>query len=162
MDVEGKIKDIKIEKISEKDISELVDIYLEAYKGLEEYAYTHPKDVESYIRWLMKRDPEGVWKAELNGKAVGFIAVDSNWYSKRENKNVGAIHEVVVLPEYRGMGIGTRLVKEAIEYFKRKGLDLAELWVGDENDGARKLYEKFGFEERDRYNYWVRMTKRIT
>ncbi len=161
MDVKGELKNIKIEKISEEDVSELVNVYIESYKGLEEYAYTHPKDVKSYINWLMKRDPEGVWKAELNGKTVGFIAVDSNWYSKRENGKVGAIHEVVVLPEYRCMGIGTRLVSMALDYFRRKGLSMAELWVGDENEDAIKLYKKMGFKEKDRYNYWVRMTKKI-
>ena len=162
MEVKNKRKDIKIERISERDIPELVNIYMEAYKGLEEYAYTHPKDIRSYIKWLLKRDPEGVWKVELDGKKVGFIAVDSNWYSKRENKNVGAIHEIAVLPEYRYRGIGTKLVQNAIEYFKRKGLDTAELWVGDENEPAKNLYRRMGFVERDRYNYWIRMTKKIT
>ncbi len=162
MGVEDKLGKLEIKKVSEGDIGRLIEIYLESYKGLEEYAYTHPKDVGSYIRWLLKRDSEGVWKAEINGDTVGFIAVDSNWFSKREHNNVGAIHEIVVLPDYRGRGIGSSLVRKALEYFKNKGLKKAELWVGDENEGAKKLYKKLGFKERDRYNYWIRMTREVT
>ncbi|GAB6065851.1 GNAT family N-acetyltransferase [Aquifex pyrophilus] len=153
--------EVKIERVKEEDIPKLVDLYLRAYKGLEEYAYTHPKDVESYMRWLLNRDPEGFLVAKVNGKIVGFVAGDANWYSRREKKRVGAIHEIVVDPEYQGMGIGTRLMEEILNYFKKKGLDTAELWVGDENYRAINFYKRFGFQERGRYNYWIRMTKSL-
>jgi len=72
---------------------------------------------------------------------------------------VGAIHELVILPEYRNKGIGKALVQKAIEYFKSRGLDTAELWVGDKNTQALEFYKSLGFEEKDRFNYWIRMTK---
>ncbi len=153
--------DVKIERIKKEDIPKLVDLYLRAYKGLEEYAYTHPKDVESYMKWLLNRDPEGFLVAKVDGKIVGFVAGDANWFSRREKKKVGAIHEIVVDPEYQGMGIGTRLMEEILKYFKSKGLDTAELWVGDENYRAINFYKKFGFQEKGRYNYWIRMTKKL-
>ncbi len=150
-----------IRRAEEKDIKNLVDLYLLGYKGLEEYSYTHPDDAQAYLNWLFRRDVAGIWLVEENGKVVGFIASDGNWFSKREGKVVGAIHELVVFPEYRNRGIGRALVQKALEYFKSRGLDMAELWVGDENKQAIDFYKNLGFEERDRFNYWVRMTKAL-
>ncbi|WP_333785267.1 GNAT family N-acetyltransferase [Thermocrinis sp.] len=152
---------INIEKAGTEDIEELAKMYLEGYKGLEEYAYTHPEDVLAYLNWLFRRDIAGIFVAVLDGKKVGFIASDGNWFSKREGKVVGAIHELVVLPEYRGLGIGKKLLERAIQYFKERGLDTVELWVGDENAWAIEFYKKQGFVEKDRFNYWIRMTKTI-
>jgi len=152
---------LKIERSKEEELPKLVDLYLRAYKGLEEYAYTHPKDVKSYLKWLWNRDKEGIFLAKVNGKIVGFVAGDANWFSRREGKRVGAIHEIVVDPEYQGHGIGTALMNTVLEYFKSKGLDTAELWVGDENYRAINFYKKFGFQENGRYNYWIRMTKKL-
>ncbi|WP_448583355.1 N-acetyltransferase family protein [Thermocrinis sp.] len=152
---------VSIEKASSEDIEELARIYLEGYKGLEEYAYTHMEDVIAYLNWLFRRDVAGIFVAVADGKKIGFIASDGNWYSKREGKVVGAIHELVVLPEYRGLGVGKKLLDRAIQYFKERGLDTVELWVGDENVSALEFYKKYGFKEKDRFNYWVRMTRSI-
>lgn len=148
----------EIEKAKKTDLDKLAELYLEGYKGLEEYSYTHPEDVKAYMDWLWRRDPEGMFVAKVEGKIVGFVAGDANWFSKREHRKVGAIHEIVVHPEYRGMGIGHALMEKILEYFRSKGLDLAELWVGDENHKAIEFYRKFGFRENGQYNYWVRMT----
>lgn len=150
---------MRIRRAENGDIKDLVEVYLQGYKGLEEYSYTHPEDVQAYLNWLFRRDVAGIWVAEEEGKIVGFIASDGNWFSKREGKVVGAIHELVILPEYRNKGIGKALVQKAIEYFKSRGLDTAELWVGDKNTQALEFYKSLGFEEKDRFNYWIRMTK---
>ncbi|MEN3028736.1 MAG: GNAT family N-acetyltransferase [Aquificaceae bacterium] len=152
---------MKLRRAEEKDIKELLEVYLQGYKGLEEYSYTHPEDAQAYLNWLFRRDVAGIWLAEEEGRVVGFLASDGNWFSKREGKVVGAIHELVVLPEYRKRGIGRALVEKALEYFKDRNLDKAELWVGDENRAAFDFYKKLGFEEKDRFNYWVRMTRSL-
>ncbi|ADC90171.1 GCN5-related N-acetyltransferase [Thermocrinis albus DSM 14484] len=154
-------QDIVIEKATEKDIPKLAEVYVESYKGLEEYAYTHMDDVLAYLNWLMRRDVAGIFVAKYNGEYIGFVAADGNWFSKREGKVVGAIHELVVLPQYRGKGVGKRLVEKALEYFRSRGLDTAELWVGDENYQAKNFYRSLGFLEKDRFNYWIRMTKSL-
>ncbi len=148
----------EIENAKEEDLDKLAELYLLGYKGLEEYSYTHPDDVKAYMRWLWRRDPEGIFVARANGEIVGFVAGDANWFSKREHKKVGAIHEIVVHPEFRGMGIGHALMERILNYFREKGLHIAELWVGDENYNAIEFYRKLGFKEKGQYNYWVRMT----
>jgi len=104
---------VKVERATAEDIEELANIYLEGYAGLEEYAYTHREDVLAYLNWLFRRDVAGVFVAEVDGKKVGFVAADGNWFSKREGKVVGAIHELVVLPDYRNRGIRKKTFGES-------------------------------------------------
>jgi ribosomal protein S18 acetylase RimI-like enzyme len=144
-----------------KYIDEVAKLYLKSYKNLEEYSYTHEEDVKVYINWLLRRDVAGLFVVKDGDKIVGFMAIDGNWYSKKYNKVVGAIHEIFVDPDYFDKGVGSMLMEKAIEYFKQRNLDLIELWVGDKNEKAMKFYEKFGFRKDGQYNFWVRMVKDI-
>ncbi len=152
---------VSLKKFEDKYVDDMVKLYLDAYKGLEVYAYKGVEDTKSYINWLKKRDREGILLAFVDNELVGFIAADSEWFSKREGEKVGAVHELVVREDHRRKGIASLLMEKALDYFKVKGLKKAELWVGDENEGAKRFYKKFGFKENGRYNYWIRMTKEL-
>ena len=55
------------------------------------------------------------------------------------------IEFIAVKPQYRGKGIGTTLLKEAIAFAYREGFTRMRLFVREENTNAKRLYEKFGF-----------------
>lgn len=150
---------LRIRNVKNSDLDDFVRIYKEAYRGLEEYAYTRTKDIRWYFRWLMGRDCDGFFVAEVDGKTVGFVACDTNWLSFFENEEVGEIHEIFVHPNWQGKGIGTALLLKALEYTKKRGRKVVELWVGIDNIKARKFYEKFGFQKRETWGRWLRMIK---
>ncbi len=152
---------MRIRNVRREDIDAFVKVYEEAYRGLEEYAYTRRRDIRNYFKWLYSRDKDGFMIAEDGDKAVGFVACDTNWISIFERKKVGEIHEIFVLPEYRGRGIGTELMRLAIEYARKRGRNVAELWVGRKNYRARKFYERLGFREAGEWGKWIRMVKII-
>lgn len=52
-----------------------------------------------------------------------------------------------ILPEYRGKGIGSKLLEKVIEKAQEFGLEKIELHVYTTNEPAIALYKKFGFEE---------------
>lgn len=52
-----------------------------------------------------------------------------------------------LLPEYRGKGIGSRLLKAVMDHAKTFGLEKVELHVYTSNEPAIALYKKFGFEQ---------------
>ncbi|KAA0010591.1 MAG: GNAT family N-acetyltransferase [Thermoplasmata archaeon] len=146
-----------IRRAREKDIGEFIKIYKSAYKRIGKYSYKKEKMIKWYYRWLLRRDENGVFIAEVNGKAVGFIACDANWQSFFDEK-VGEIHEVAVMEEYKNRGIGKKLMEEAEKYLKEKGHKTIELWVGEENP-AKRFYEKLGYEAKDKFGEWIRMVK---
>jgi ribosomal protein S18 acetylase RimI-like enzyme len=58
---------------------------------------------------------------------------------------IGAIQNVGVVPAYRGFGLGTALVRQALEGFYQAGLRRAYLEVTAENTAAVRLYRDVGF-----------------
>lgn len=55
-----------------------------------------------------------------------------------------------VLAEWRGRGIGSRLLRTVIARCRKRGLEKIELQVFASNRAARALYRKFGFRHEGR------------
>jgi RimJ/RimL family protein N-acetyltransferase len=51
-----------------------------------------------------------------------------------------------LLPQFRGQGIGTKLIRSALAAARAFGLHRVELTVREPNSGAIELYRKEGFE----------------
>jgi ribosomal protein S18 acetylase RimI-like enzyme len=73
-----------------------------------------------------------------DGEPAGRLYVD-------EWKNEVRIVDVAVLSTFRGRGIGTRLVRDVIARADRAGKPVS-IHVEMFNTGARRLYERLGFE----------------
>jgi GNAT superfamily N-acetyltransferase len=59
--------------------------------------------------------------------------------------DVVRVHEIQLLPEYQGRGIGTAIVQGVIEQAEGRGVPV-ELSVVPANRRAQRLYEHLGFE----------------
>lgn len=57
------------------------------------------------------------------------------------------IHDLAVLPEYRGHGVGRALLQAAEDRARGKGCCRLTLEVQEDNTRARILYRRFGFED---------------
>ena len=74
-------------------------------------------------------------------KAVGFICIEAN------TNTLYSIKYVFVDPEYRKLGIATRLLINALSIAKTKGATKLNLNVYASSTNAIALYKKFGFQE---------------
>ncbi len=147
---------MRIRRGKREDLQYLPSILMEAYRGLEEYGEKDIEKARKYIEELYEEDPECFFVAEINGEIVGFIFCNRFWYSKFEHSQVGAIHEIVVLPAHRHEGIGKMLIERAMEELKPSKI---ELWVGEKNEEALRFYEKLGFKRKEKAGKWIRMIK---
>jgi hypothetical protein len=57
----------------------------------------------------------------------------------------GAIQNLGITPLHRGHGLGSRLLHQALVGFYQAGLPRAYLEVTAQNEGALRLYQRFGF-----------------
>lgn len=62
-----------------------------------------------------------------------------------KNFGTGAVQNVGVVPEHRGLGLGRSLVLQSLEGFRRAGLKRVYLEVTAENRPAVELYRSLGF-----------------
>ena len=59
------------------------------------------------------------------------------------------LEELYVVPERRRQGTGRALMEAAIELARREGADHMDLGTGEDDIGARALYESLGFSNRE-------------
>lgn len=66
-----------------------------------------------------------------------------------ENLAVGTwyVNAVATFPEARGLGVGSKLMRWADRRASERGLRGTSLIVSDANRGARRLYDRLGYEE---------------
>lgn len=88
------------------------------------------------------RDPAGIFVAEMDGRIVGSICT----YQDRP-AGIGHIPNLSVHRDYRGRGLGRKLIAFALAHFRRSGLTHAKIETLVQNDAGNALYRSFGFRE---------------
>jgi ribosomal protein S18 acetylase RimI-like enzyme len=58
----------------------------------------------------------------------------------------GEVAEVYVAETHRGKGVGSALLRRAVELFRERGVTLGYVWTRGENEPAVRLYRDAGFE----------------
>jgi len=98
--------------------------------------------LESRIRSTLEGD-DLLLVAEADNKLVGYISADKGFVNRIAHS---AYIVVGILKEYSNRGIGTELFKRLDAWAQEKKMTRLELTVVCENEAAKHLYEKSGFE----------------
>jgi GNAT superfamily N-acetyltransferase len=108
------------------------------YDFLSAEAYWVPGRSRETIERLVRESSRVIGIYAGDEALVGFARVMSDW------SNMAWLGDVFVMSEHRGRGLGTELVREAIEHPASSGC----YWYLNTRD-AQGLYERFGFEPAD-------------
>lgn len=101
-----------------------------------------PADWQRFLNW----SPRGCFVAESGGRVVGTATTIT--YGRK----VSWIGMVLVDPDYRGQGIGTRLLAKTLEYLDAQRVPSIKL---DATPEGRPIYEKLGFVSEYDIERWV-------
>uniref|UniRef100_A0A0K0FTR2 N-alpha-acetyltransferase 30 (inferred by orthology to a human protein) n=1 Tax=Strongyloides venezuelensis TaxID=75913 RepID=A0A0K0FTR2_STRVS len=103
---------------------------------------SEPYSIYTYRYFLIKW-PELCIACMKGNKLIGAIVCKEEIIEN--GRKEGYIGMLAVEPNYRGQGIGSKLVEKAIEKMKENGCDEVTLETEVTNEGALALYTRFGF-----------------
>ena len=99
-----------------------------------------PRDLATHVRGLLESAAITVLLAEGEGLVV--LRFQPSLFSESLDCY---LEELYVVPARRRCGIGTALMKAALEHARERGAGYAYLGSGEEDGGARALCEGLGF-----------------
>ena len=121
-----------IRNFNDMDLNRVLKIWYEG--NLEAHDFIDPSYWDRNFNYVKRNLPlSEVYVYEINGYVVGFIGMDN-----------GYVDGLFVDKEYRGTGIGTRL----LNYIKEEN-DFFTLHVFENNYGAETFYENRGLIKKE-------------
>jgi len=87
--------------------------------------------------------------ANLSDEIVGLVFLDPK---NGARKGSGLIRMLCLKNEYRGIGLGTQLIGQAVSVYREMGLDRIYANVSDTNENAAGFYENAGFQRKESEN----------
>jgi GNAT superfamily N-acetyltransferase len=150
--------DFIVREAQPADASELAKLRY-ALRSRGKYASDSRKDLESEAvflerctRWMMKALQQShwhCWVAERDGELIGALwlqAIEKIPNPSNESESFAYITNFFVREDDRGMGLGSVLLKHALDWSRRERVHSVILWP---TENSRSLYERSGFKVPD-------------
>ena len=120
-------------------------IHRQAVLYAQEYGWNNEYEAlvaEILTKFVREFDParERCWIAEKDGKVIGSVFI------VRQDDTTAKLRLLYVDPCARGLGIGSRLVNECLRFSRQVGYTNMVLWTNSILTGARRIYDKAGFQ----------------
>lgn len=123
--------------VPETAIHPMTPADLDQVMEVERLSYLTPWSREAFESELVQRYTVYL-VARAQGRVVGFAGMHVLW-------EFAHVTNIAVHPEFRGRGIGERLLRELIRIGARRGATRMTLEVRAGNAPAQALYRKLGF-----------------
>jgi ribosomal protein S18 acetylase RimI-like enzyme len=137
------------------DLDHIVEMYILARRDLKQNDI-HQWDYNDPSIQMLHNDIKtgNLYVARKGEIILGSVVLDENPEPEYEdiewNMNEGKsiyLHRLVVHPDYQGEGTGKQLMSFADEYAREHGYSSIRLVAYQDNEVARGLYERFGYEK---------------
>ncbi len=89
--------------------------------------------------------PQATWLATYRNSKTGRLEYCGTVQGLREKLDVGAIQNIGVARDHRGIGVGSAIVRKSLRGFQASGIKIVTLEVTEKNTGALRLYQRLGF-----------------
>ncbi len=108
--------------------------------------YGYGVQFESYVakglcEFYEKYDPKRnrVWVCEHNQQMIGFLLL-------MDRGEAAQLRYFLIEPEYRGIGLGSKLLNLYMDFLRECGYKGSYLWTTHELSSAAFLYKRLGFQ----------------
>ena len=136
------IENIKVRKaLKPGDLGRIAAIHGELYA----HEYGYGLNFEAYVlkglgEFAQEYDAskDQVWICEHDDQIAGCLFA-------QHRETAIQLRYFILLPIFRGIGLGKKLMSEFIAFINSNNYECAYLWTTDEQQSAAFLYEKYGF-----------------
>ena len=125
---------MKIRELAHTDYNQVIEIWKKSFSN----------NFDKEINATYLSDPSSVTLVSVDNDTITGVA--SLHIIKKLTRTLGLIEDVAVNENYRGKGIGKKLVEKLIEIASEKGCDKTVLNSSEKNS---EFYEKIGFEKNE-------------
>ncbi len=132
---------LEIRTATEKDISSIKEIYNAAW---EHSPMPFRPITEEKLLTIYNDKSSVFFIGRMDGTDVGFMLID---FEEENEKKLGIIAGLGILPEFQKLGIGTALGLHSYYYFKEKGVEELRCEVHVDNEISYRFIKNLGFEE---------------
>jgi L-amino acid N-acyltransferase YncA len=130
---------------SREDLPAIVEIYNATIPSRMVTADLEPVSVESRIGWFEQHKPgfRPLWVAEHGGQLAGWLSF-STFYGRPAYDKTAEL-SIYVGESFRGRGLGSYFLAQAIAHAPSIGIDRLIGFVFGHNQPSLELFAKFGF-----------------
>ena len=115
------------------------ELYAQDYGWLDPFEGVCAQIVADFVNKYDESRERG-WIAEMDGENVGAVMLAN------DGDEVARLRLLLVEPKARGLGIGARLVEEAVRFARSAGYRKITLWTHSVLTAARHIYQNAGFK----------------
>lgn len=137
--------DVVIRRAVLDDVPAIMEIYNEAILSSVATFDVEPKTFEDRVEWFLSHDDKyPIYVAEMDGHVVGWASISR--FRDRYAYRYTVENSIYVKDKYRGMGIGSKLMKALIDASKELGYHTIVSVISSQNVESINLHKKFGFK----------------
>jgi ribosomal protein S18 acetylase RimI-like enzyme len=140
------IKQLTVESFGGVTIEETIEASLGILNG-HDWRWRKARHLDEDVA----ANPVGIFIAESDGHMVGYITTRID-----REAGKGRIPNLAVVEEFRGQGLGRKLIEHALDYFRAEKLEFAVIETMAQNAIGQHLYPACGFVEVARQAHFAR------
>jgi GNAT superfamily N-acetyltransferase len=127
-----------------KEIPRLTELLGELFRQERDF-HPDPRRQSAGLRLILGDAKRGhVFVARVDGKVVGMVGLLYT-VSTAEGGRVAWLEDFILDPEWRGKGIGTKLLRHVILYARQRHFKRIALLTDWNNLKAARIYQREGF-----------------
>ena len=96
--------------------------------------------------------PDLSFVAEIGDRMVGF-SINRSMYLMVPLTEVCIIHAILVHPDYRGRGIGRKLIEALLNHCQTEGIDTVRALIPEDDKELQALFERQDFQRSQIVNF---------
>jgi ribosomal protein S18 acetylase RimI-like enzyme len=135
---------IRVREAKAADLEAMVELLSFLFKQEADFSPSVEKQKRALEILLAQPNMGRLFVLTRGARVLGMVSLLFT-ISTAEGGKAAWLEDLVIRPDQRGKGLGTRLLRAAIDWARKEGLVRITLLADTENVNARRLYIRHGF-----------------